>query len=92
MYQYGWHGLSALKYMIEYEKQQEIYQDYTATMQKHLVDMLGQHFFSEWKPMPSYISMMHPDVTQPVAQETNEDAKAHIYNIFGITPPEGGDV
>lgn len=80
-------------YMIENERRQQIYRDYTATMQKHLVNMLGRYLYANWQEMPSYISMVHPDqAPSPAKQETNEEAKAHVYEIFGIKPPEGGDV
>ena len=88
LYQYGWHGLSAFKYLIEYRKRQQLYRDYTATMQRHLVNLLGSRFCENWQPVPSYIEMMYPQA--PAAQETNESAKAHVYKIFGITP-EGGE-
>lgn len=78
--------------MIEYEERQQIYRDYTATMQKHIVNLLGRYLCTEWHEMPSYLSMMYPEQAPPVTQQTNEEAKAHIYEVFGITPPEGGDV
>ena len=77
--------------MIEDDDRETTYRDYTATMQKHLVNMLGRWFVGEeWEPMPSYLEMVHDQETVPRTQETNEDAKAHVYKIFGVTPPERG--
>ena len=64
------------------------YRDYTATMQRHLVNLIGHYMYgSKWQQMPSFLKIAHPemkDESQP--QQTAEEAKAHIYEIFGITP------
>lgn len=61
-------------------------------MQRHLVNLLGRYLVGEeWEQMPSYLEIAHPEnvkTTEP--EQTNEDAKAHVYSIFGVSPPERG--
>ena len=90
---YGWHGLSALQRLLDDDEKETFYRDYTATMQKHLVDLLGRFITGDgWQSMPSYLEMAHEgaDLPKQNTQQTNEEAKAHVYKIFGITPPERG--
>ena len=88
---YGWHGLSALQYMIEDDDRQAVYSDYTATMQRHLVNLLGRYMIGEeWEDVPSFIEMIHDSKLTVQPQQTNEDAKSHVYSIFGVSPPERG--
>ena len=78
--------------MIEDDERQELYRDYTATMQRHLVNLLGRFLSGdEWQEVPSYLEMSHESAAQKApTQETNEDAKAHVYAAFGVNPPERG--
>ena len=77
--------------MLEDDDRQTAYNDFTATMQRHLTDLLGQYLVgNDWEDMPSFIDMMHKDETPVQPQQTNEDAKAHVYKIFGITEPVRG--
>jgi len=77
--------------MLEDDDRDTFYRDYTGTMQRHLVDLLGRYLCGEeWQPMPSYIEMLHPEEQKKPA-ETNAEAKAHVYKIFGISKePERG--
>ena len=91
LYQRGWHGLTALPYMLEDLDELTLYRDYTATMQRHAANMLGSRWVEEWQPLPSYLDMAHPKQKKPEPkQESIEESKAHVYEIFGITPPERG--
>lgn len=77
--------------MLEDDERQTAYNDYTATMQRHLADLLGRYLVGdEWENLPSFIDMMHKDEAPVQPQQTNEDAKAHVYKIFGITEPVRG--
>ena len=79
--------------MLEDDDRQTAYNDYTATMQRHLVDLLGRYIYRDnWtEDMPSFIDMIHDQdqkASQP--QQTNEEAKNHVYEIFGIKKPVRG--
>ena len=96
MYRYGWQGLPALKYMLEESDQEIIYRDYTATMQRHLVNMLTKYLYQnpEWEP-PSYIDIAHPSEKSEEEQKQEQKRKdeediAHVYEAFGFTKPERG--
>ena len=56
------------------------------------MNLLGRYLIGEeWEQMPSYLEIAHPEnvkTTEP--EQTNEDAKAHVYSIFGVSPPERG--
>ena len=78
--------------MLDYEDAQEerdqLYRDYTATMQRQMATILvGYMTHSDWEP-PSYIELAHPGQAAAAPQETNESAKAHVFEIFGIKPEE----
>lgn len=90
MYRHGWHGLSGLRYMLEDDTREVMYRDYTATMQRHLVQLCYSYFGGkDWSP-PSYVDLAHPDEAAPAeSKESKEDVKAHIYELFGAKPPEG---
>lgn len=78
-------------YMIEDDARDTMYRDYTATMQRHLVQFCFTHFGGkDWEP-PSWMDLAHPqdDPAEKKQPETKEDAKAHIYALFGAKPPEG---
>ena len=76
--------------MVEDDERQTAYNDYTATMQRHLVDLLGRYFIgNKWEDMPSFIDMIHDQDSGQSAQ-TNEEAKNHVYEIFGIKQPVRG--
>ncbi len=71
--------------MLEDDDREQLYRDYTATMQRHLVTMLYKHLYTgDWEP-PSYLDAAHPSAAAQPATETPEDTKAHVYKIFGIT-------
>lgn len=84
--------MPALRYMIEDDEQEQVYRDYTATMQMHLVQIvfaLGGG--KDWEP-PSFIDLAHPYLKkQEKPQQSAEDAKQHVYALFGIEqePQEG---
>lgn len=66
------------------------YRDYTAVMQRNLVNMLGRYLYADWQPVPSWLEIAHPKTEPEPRQESVEESKAHVYQIFGITPPERG--
>ena len=76
--------------MLEDDARETMYRDYTATMQRHLVHMCFMYFGGkDWEP-PSYVDLAHPDeAKQTEHTESKEDAKAHIYNLFGAKASEG---
>lgn len=77
--------------MIEDDIRETVYRDYTATMQRNLVNLLGRYLCEDWQPVPSYLDMAHPQAKpQEPDHETIEDTKAHVYKLFGIDPPERG--
>lgn len=79
--------------MLEDDDRENIYRDYTATMQKHVVDLLGRYFYGEqWTMMPSYIEMAHPAEAPTKSQEESDrETIENVYKSFGIIRPEGGD-
>lgn len=83
LYKTGWHGLSALRYMVEDDERDSLYKDYTATMQRHLVTLVGCYMLgSKWQELPSYISLAHPEIGN--SKDSIESAKQHIKDIFGV--------
>lgn len=77
--------------MIEDDDSENMYRDYTATMQKHMVDIIGRYVYGEqWNMMPSYIEMAHPAPKKPQEQSDRETIE-NVYKSFGIIRPEGGD-
>lgn len=80
--------------MMEEFDREMLYREYTASMQKNIVDLLGTRWVGEkWSEMPSFIEMTHPDrkPSPQTEKEQNDEAKSHVYEIFGITKePERG--
>lgn len=76
--------------MIEDDDREIVYRDYSATVQKHMLNLLGAYFCGEkWEPMPSYLEIAHPHLKKEDAPEqTVEEAKAHVYEMFGIKPED----
>ena len=71
--------------MLEDDDREQLYRDYTATMQRHLVMMLYKHLYTgDWEP-PSYLDIAHQKAAAEPAKETAEETKAHVYKIFGVT-------
>lgn len=76
--------------MIEDDIRETEYRDYTATMQRHLVNLIGSYLCGDkWKPMPSFLEIMHPktDDNKP-PEQTVDEAKEHIYEMFGLKPED----
>lgn len=72
--------------MLEDDEREILYRDYTATMQKHLVTLIGRYLVGkEWKDLPSYIDFAHPSKEKP-KEESVDDARRHVYEMFGINP------
>ncbi len=71
--------------MLEDDDREQLYRDYTATMQRHLVTMLYKHLYTgDWEP-PSYLDAAHPSQAQTPKAETADETKAEVYRKFGVT-------
>ena len=69
--------------MVEDDERDALYRDYTATMQRHLVTLVGRFMAGDkWQELPSYISLAHPEIGKP--KDSIENAKQHIKEIFEI--------
>lgn len=53
----GWHGFPALMMLLEHEKEQIIWRDYTATA----MWMIGKTLARESWQLPLFLDMIHPE-------------------------------
>jgi hypothetical protein len=67
--------------MIEDAEREALYEDYTATMQKHLVSILAARYGLDLQ-LPSWLEMVHPKDAPPV--RSVEDDRQHVHDLFGI--------
>lgn len=69
--------------MVEDDDRETIYRDYTATMQRHVVTLLGRYLVGkEWQDLPSYLDLAHGGYSKP--RDEVAEAKQHINEMFGI--------
>lgn len=69
--------------MMEDDDREMLYRDYTATMQRHAVTLIGRYMFGkEWQELPSYIDLAHNGAEK--RKDEAEEAKQHINEIFGV--------
>ena len=68
--------------------QEERWQEYTGDMLGLIVTSIAS-ISGEQTKISLYSELVHPERNKTHA-ETVEESKAHVYEIFGITPPERG--
>ena len=66
LHKYGWHGFSALRSMIAYERYERTNRDYTAICSGLLAQLLAKFCGAELS-LPHYMDLAYPDRVRPAA-------------------------
>ena len=69
LHKYGWHGFSALRGMIAYERYERTNKDYTAICSGLLAQLLAKFCGAELS-LPHYMELAYPDRVKPAAEDT----------------------